>query len=179
VLYVLLHERRVNRISNEVFSKYKHRDFQFRIFTPNDLNSLKKLLDRQNPADLKYFNPHGFSDHEIQKTFQNPAFIMMGAFKDSDLVGYFFLRFFWNKKCFVGRLVDSKYQAKGIGKVMNDIMYNIAWGSGFRCLSTISKNNKAVMTAHAKNKTMRVLKKLENDYLLVEFVEPDKRELNK
>ena len=53
---------------------------------------------------------------------------------------------------------------------MNFIMYETAWRMGFRCLSTISRNNIAVMRAHAKNPTMVVLKELSNDYLLVEFV---------
>ena len=53
---------------------------------------------------------------------------------------------------------------------MNNIMYEISWGMNFHCLSTISKNNKAVMRAHSKNESMIVLKELQNDYLLVEFV---------
>jgi len=56
---------------------------------------------------------------------------------------------------------------------MNNIMYNTAWRSGFRCLSTISKNNKLVMRSHANNKALKVLKTLPNDYLLVEFVRPE------
>jgi hypothetical protein len=95
---------------------------------------------------------------------------MMGAFDDQKLIGYFFLRFFANKKCFVGRLIDKDYRGRGIGVVMNYMMYEISWRMGFRCLSTISTNNKAVIGAHAKNQAMIVLKKLKNDYILVEFV---------
>jgi hypothetical protein len=95
---------------------------------------------------------------------------MMGVFEKDKLVGYFFLRCFWNRKCFVGRLIDYNYRGKGIGWIMNNIMYNVAWDSGFRCLSTISRNNKAVMTAHSRNPAMIILKELQNDYMLVEFV---------
>ena len=99
---------------------------------------------------------------------------MMGTFADQKMVGYFFLRFFANRKCFVGRLIDKEYRGKGIGYEMNKIMYNTAWEMGFRCLSTISKNNKSVMGAHAKNSAMIVLKELQNDYLLVEFIDKKK-----
>ena len=53
---------------------------------------------------------------------------------------------------------------------MNKIMYETAWRMNFRCLSTISRNNIKVMRAHAKNSAMVVLKELQNDYLLVEFI---------
>jgi len=89
-------------------------------------------------------------------------------------VGYFFLRFFANRKCFVGRIIDREYRGMGIGNGMNRIMYRTAWNMGFRCLSTMSKNNSAVMKAHQKNSSMLVLKELQNDYILVEFINPDK-----
>ena len=57
-------------------------------------------------------------------------------------------------------------------EIMNNIMYNSAWDSGFRCLSTISKNNRLVMRSHSSNKAMRILTKLDDDYLLVEFNKP-------
>jgi hypothetical protein len=93
------------------------------------------------------------------------------------MIGYFFLRFFINKKCFVGRLVSTEYQGKGVGKTMNAIMYGIAWKMGFRCLSTISKNNHLVLRAHKNNENMVVRKLLDNDYLLVEFL-PDAQGIN-
>lgn len=86
-------------------------------------------------------------------------------------MGYFFLRFFWNRKCFVGRLIDEPCEGKGIGRAMNNIMYNIGWRMGFRVMSTISKNNHLVMRSHANNHRMVVLKELADDYLFVEFVE--------
>jgi RimJ/RimL family protein N-acetyltransferase len=95
---------------------------------------------------------------------------MMGAFDGERMIGYFFLRFFANKKCFVGRIIDKDYRGKGVGLTMNKIMYETAWGMFFRCYSTISNNNKAVIKAHAKNSSMKIRKELANDYLLVEFI---------
>lgn len=169
-LFRLLHYRRMVLISNQIINEYSLAGYNFRTIEANDLTQLEKLLNHQPPKRVTYFKPHDFNLKSIQQAFANPAFLMMGVFKGSQMVGYFFLRCFWNKKCFVGRLIDEPHEGKGIGRVMNIIMYNIAWEVDFKCLSTISKNNKMVMRSHAKNNTMRILKVLDNDYLLVEFV---------
>ncbi len=156
---------------NEIIKEHQLPDFNFSILNINHLNKLETLLNKQLKERIQFFNPHRFDYRSIHKMYKNHSFIMMGVFNtNEELVGYFFLRCFWNKKCFVGRLIDKEYEGIGIGRVMNQIMYNIAWQSGFKCLSTISRNNQMVMKSHAKNKTMRILKELPNNYLLVEFV---------
>ena len=138
--------------------------------SPTDIQPLYELIASQPSEDLRYFKPHKFDIGSLEAQKRKPAFLMMGAFEGETLVGYFFLRFFANKKCFVGRLIDKDHRGKGIGLTMNFIMYQTSWRMGFRCLSTISRNNSSVMNAHAKNPTMIVLKELQNDYLLVEFI---------
>ena len=98
---------------------------------------------------------------------------MMGAFSEDTLVGYFFLRAGINKKCFVGRLIHKDYRSRGIGRKMNQIMYQSAWSAGFRIFATFSPKNKLVMQSHKNNPNMIVLKNLPDNYLLVEFVKPD------
>lgn len=136
----------------------------------SDAKALNILLNSQAPNDLDYFKPHDFDIPSINRQFRNCSFLMMGTFSEEKLTGYFFLRFFANRKCFVGRLIDKDHRGHGIGQVMNNIMYETAWRMNFRCLSTISRNNKAVMKSHSKNQSMVILKDLPNDYLLVEFV---------
>ena len=172
MLFQLLHEKKFRQVSEAVTGEYSLPGFVFRPLEQEDLTALEKLLTSQSPERVAWFKPHAFGLHTLKKMHANPAFRMTGVFEGSRMVGYFFLRCFWNKKCFVGRLIDEPYEGKGIGIVMNNIMYNTAWRSGFRCLSTISKNNKLVMRSHANNKAMQVLKTLPNDYLLVEFVKP-------
>jgi hypothetical protein len=172
VIFKILFGKRFKKVSKKVISEYKYEGLEFRVLGSGDMTALYSLIQNQPEEDFKYFKPHEFDLRSLQGVSKNPAFIMMGAFEGVSLAGYFFLRCFINKKCFVGRLVDQKHQGRGIGKVMNDIMYNIAWDTGFRCLSTISRNNRAVMAAHSKNNTMVVLKELDNDYMLVEFKEP-------
>jgi hypothetical protein len=166
----ILYRSRMERVLPDVFSEFTKPSYLYRKLIPGDTEALFDLIDRQDKSDLKYFKPHDFDMTSIRRQFMNHAFLMMGVFDGDKLTGYFFLRFFANKKCFVGRLIDVDYRGMGIGGVMNNIMYETAWRMGFRCLSTISRHNTAVMKAHAKNQTMVVLKDLQNDYLLVEFM---------
>lgn len=170
-LFQVLHGRRFKSVVSEVIQDFGLTGYTFRQLDANDLPALHSLINKQASGRLDYFKPHGFDEKSLQKAYKNPSFLMMGAFEGPQLVGYFFLRCFWNRKCFVGRLIDQPYEGKGIGRVMNSIMYNIGWRSGFRVLSTISKNNHLVMKSHANNQLMVVLKELDNDFLFVEFVE--------
>jgi RimJ/RimL family protein N-acetyltransferase len=168
--FTLFFGKKLQRETREVFSKVKLPAYKFRELEWNDIEKLGELIQKQPGEDLEYFRPHEFDLKSLKKQKRNSAFYMMGVWDGPKMIGYFFLRFFLNKKCFVGRLIDRDYRGKGIGGEMNRIMYETAWNMKFRCLSTISKNNKAVMKAHSKNQAMLVLKELDNDFLLVEFV---------
>jgi hypothetical protein len=170
LLFSILYKSRMEMVLPSVFNECSEAPFSYRRLTSDDAELLHGLIAKQDPSDLEYFHPHGFDSNSIRKQFTNRSFLMMGAFDGKKITGYFFLRFFANRKCFVGRLIDKDYRGKSIGSVMNCIMYEIAWQMGFHCLSTISRNNTAVMRAHAKNPTMIVRKELQNDYLLVEFI---------
>ncbi|TLX75674.1 GNAT family N-acetyltransferase [Labilibacter sediminis] len=168
--FSILYKKSLNNVLPKIIEEYNEKPWKVRRLMPSDIQFLFNLINAQKPSDLKYFSPHGFDLNSLAKQFKNSSFLMMGVFDEENLVGYFFLRMFVNKKCFVGRLIDVNYRGKGIGLIMNQVMYKTAWGMGFRCLSTISKNNKAVVKAHEKNSSMVILKELQNDYLLIEFV---------
>lgn len=170
LFFSIFFKSKMERVLPKVFSDAGNENFIFRKLNQTDIQSLYKLITSQPSEDLRYFKPHKFDIGSLEAQIRKPAFLMMGAFEGERLKGYFFLRFFANKKCFVGRLIDREYRGKGIGLTMNYIMYQTSWRMGFRCLSTISRNNASVMNAHAKNPTMIVLKELQNDYLLVEFI---------
>jgi hypothetical protein len=177
-LLSLFYKSGIEKVLPGVFEEFTSSPFLFRRLTPADIEPLYDLIRSQPDADLTYFNPHGFDLRSLQAQLKKSSFLMMGAFEGDKMVGYFFLRFFFNRKCFVGRLIDKDQRGKGIGLVMNKIMYETAWRMHFRCQSTISKNNAAVMKAHSKNMHMVVLKELQNDYLLVEFVKKNKQAKN-
>jgi hypothetical protein len=168
-LFSCLYKSSLEQILSNIFQECSKPPFSYRKIDISDCEKLYNMINEQELSDFEYFHPHGFDLPSIRKQFSNRSFLMMGAFEEGTMVGYFFLRFFANRKCFVGRLIHKEFRGKGIGKVMNAIMYEIAWRMGFRCLSTISRKNSAVMRAHAENKNMIVLKELQNNYILIEF----------
>jgi hypothetical protein len=170
IVFSWMYRSRLEKVLSGVFEEVTDSHFTFRKLVQSDLVLLHELLKSQNKGDLDYFKPHGFDMYSLERQLKIPSFLMMGAFDGEKMAGYFFLRFFANRKCFVGRLIDKDNRGKGIGKVMNRIMYETAWRMDFRCLSTISRNNSLVINAHEKNTSMIILKELSNDYLLVEFV---------
>ena len=170
-LFRILHSRRLASHAAQVFSEFRLDGFEFRPLGSADLDALKGLLDSQGDERLRYFQPHGFNRSSLARMYHNPGFLMFGVFQGQSLIGYFFLRCFWNRKCFVGRLIDKGHEGLGIGRVMNQIMYHIAWRSGFRCLTTISRDNELIMRSHSNNPHARVVGPLSNGFILVEFVE--------
>jgi hypothetical protein len=169
VLFSFKYGSVLDKTLGEIVNDPEH-TYEFRRLIAEDTKDLFYLINSQDEYDLRYFSPHGFDLISLQRIFKNHAFLPMGVFCQDKMVGYFFLRFFITGKCFVGRLIDRDYRGKGIGLWMNKIMYETAWKMGFRCLSTISKNNSLVMKAHSRNNHMVILKELQNDYLLVEFI---------
>ena len=169
-LYGILHQKNMAQKAERAFYQFKLAGFEFRPLVKFDLYDLKALLERQKSERLEYFRPHGFDYASLKKMHANPAFLMFGVFTGQRMIGYFFLRCFWNWKCFVGRLIDEPYEGKGVGHVMNEIMYNTAWWSGFRCFTSISRDNKWIMRAHAKNPHAKFISDLANGYQLVEFL---------
>jgi hypothetical protein len=144
--------------------------FQFKILDPSNSHQVAASLAEQPPERLSHFKPHGFDLGSIERQFNNPAFLMFGAFSEGRLVGYFFLRCFANRRCFVGRMIDHRHDGLGIGRSMNRIMYQTAWNSGFRVFTTVSKENQMVIRSHSRNPAAKVIKELPNDYLLIEFL---------
>ncbi len=172
ILFCLLYKKRLDRITQQVFEEIQQYPIIYRKISIAESGKLYELVKNQPPSDLTYFKPHSFELDSISKQTRKSSFLMMGAFSNDILVGYFFLRMFVNRKCFVGRLIDQNYRGHGIGLIMNRIMYETAWRMKFRCLSTISRKNHSIMRAHSGNRNMVVLKELKDDYLLVEFL-PD------
>ncbi|MFZ2340925.1 MAG: hypothetical protein WAW07_14540, partial [Bacteroidales bacterium] len=170
VLFRLIYEDRFKEIIPNVLNASSPGDYTYRLLELNELHSLETFLIKQPSERVEYFKPHGFSFGSLLEAYNNPAFFMFGVFNGEDIIGYFFLRCFLNRKSFVGRIISQNYEGKGIGREMNRIMYNTGWNAGFRVLSTISKNNNLVMRSHAGNPFIVILKELKNNYVLVEFL---------
>lgn len=176
MLFRLIHRDRVSSAASVVLREFALEGFTFRKIGSKDLDELSGLLRRQTSNRMAHFQPHAFDLGSLRQVNENPAFLMFGVFSNNSLVGYFFLRCFWNRRSFVGRLIDENFERRGIGRVMNNILYNTAWRAGFRCHTTISKNNSLVMRSHRNNPNFRILKELPNNYLLVEFEQTESQD---
>ena len=111
--------------------------YTYRELLKSDLQGLTDLLSKQPDGFDQYFKPHKFDIDSLRLMFENKSFKMLGVFDDSEIVGYFFIRFFANKKAFRGKMVDSNHQRQGIAKNIGRITTNIALDAGFRLFATI------------------------------------------
>ena len=170
VLFKIVYHSKIQKALIQTIQKQTLKHYTIRLLTTSDIDSLSILIKSQEPEQLIYFEPHNFDFKSLERIFRNPSFFRMGIFFNNRIVGYFFLRCFVNKECFVGRLVDKYHRVKGIGKAMNDILYNTAWNSGFRVFATLSADNQMVMQSHKNNRHLIIRKKLADNYMLVEFV---------
>ena len=140
-------------------------EFQYRLITVDDLDGLYGLLSKLDKDYVKYFNPHGFGYDELKYVLQSINFLTFGYFYNNQLVGYFMLRLFGNKKVFTARVVDPAFNGKGVGKDMARIMYRMAnelgWGAyGTACLKNI---------ASLKTHNYEIVKKLSNEFVFLKF----------
>lgn len=148
-------------------------NFTFRMLALKDLSALQKLVNSLESENRSFFEPHSFSENALIRQINNKAFFMMGAFQGKQLIGYFFIRAGINRKCFVGRLVHKDYRRKGLGRMMNKIMYEDAWQTGFRVYATFSMDNTFVIESHKKNPFVVHQKSLTGNYILVQFIRHD------
>jgi len=100
---------------------------------------------------------------------------MLGAFDKDKLIGYFFLRCFINKQCFIGRIIDREYQGKGISKNMALILLNSSWAANFRVFSTISKYNVKSLASYPSIAIPRIVRTLDNDYIYYEWLKKNEK----
>lgn len=169
VVFSILYSGRFRRSQQIAFRNYTLEGCRFREVEISDLPLLSEMILKQGKEELHYFEAHAFDVDSLKKMLRNPSFLMMIVTAGDKPVGYFFLRCLINRECFVGRIVDHDYRGKGIGKVMNEILYNTTWDSGFRCFATVSKKNKLVMAAHKANDRVVFLEDLPDNHILIEF----------
>jgi len=174
VIFGWLYGKKVHKSAQQKLDEVYHPHYDYRMVHKKDLPYLENLLNSQDQDQYRFFKPHKPDNKTLQKLYKNPSFLMMGAFdkQSNQMVGYFFLRFFLNKRGFIGRMVDQHHQRQGIASRMSEVMYETLWQNGFRCLSTISKHNQSILKLHEQEGRLRVLKELPNEYLFVEISKP-------
>ena len=89
---------------------------------------------------------------------------------NNEIVGYFFLRCFFNGKCFRGKIVDYRWRGKGIAVLMGKISTTIAKTLRMRMFGTISKSNLPSLASSQESNEIKIIKALPNDYLYIEYL---------
>ena len=162
--------RKISKALIDTFRTFTPPKYKYRILYQEDLIHLQNMLASQPRGFDNYFKPHCFDLKTLKRLLNNPAFQMFGVFDEDKIIGYFFLRFFLNRKVFRGKIVDAAYQGKGIAKEMGEITTDIAYKAGFRLFATISKFNYGSLASSYAVNMIHVIKELPQDYIYIEYL---------
>lgn len=158
----------------DVYNRYsQNRDdwkYSIRILKLEDMNALSEFFIAQPEQSFKYFRPHQFDYRSLVKKNKDKSFIMIGVFHAEKIIGYGFLRCFFNGKAFRGKIVDIEYQGQGVAKQIGSVLTDMAALMHLRLFATISKDNvKSISSSRAVNK-IRIVKDLPDNYIYVEYL---------
>lgn len=165
----LLYGQKIRVATAEALTKCINSGYKFRQLEESDLKSLETMFTVQPKGFDQYFNPHKFDIQTLRRLYENDSFLMLGAFEEDKIIGYFFIRFFVNRSAFRGKMVDIGYQGRGIAKQMGNIMTRISLDAGFRVFGTINKENIGSLASSKAVNDIKVIKELPDNYIYVEY----------
>ena len=140
-----------------------------RIVGVEDAERLAGFFARQPKESFRWFQPHGFDVETLRKLLRRKSYIMyVMEENDGEIVGYAFLRCFFNGKCFLGKMVDAEYQGKGICTKLCAVGMEIADALGLRMFESINRENVGSMRASEKACDVVVVRELEGGDVLIE-----------
>lgn len=150
--------------------KYSQSKDSVRILRIEDMVALSEFFNKQPADSFEYFKPHAFDYNSLVKKNKDKSFIMIGVFSNNEIIGYGFLRCFFNGKAFRGKIVDISHQGHGIAKHIGSVLTDMATLMHLRLFATISKDNvKSISSSSAVNK-IKILKELPGNYIYVEYL---------
>lgn len=175
IVISLIYGQRINKniklISDLYFNKTGYQILNLSECSSNDLI---KFFKSQPIEAFEYFHPHEFDELTVNKLKLDKSFLAFVLVKRNNsynkIIGYFFLRCYLHGKAFRGRMVDIDFRGKGIGKLMNCIMNDIGFNSGFRIYETVSINNIASYRSALAASDVKILKEFKDNTLLLEIL---------
>ena len=169
-LTILLYGKKIAAATAEVLGRYDAEAYAYRCLSAADIAPLSRMLTSQTDDYMRFFHPHGFDEATLMRLLKNKSVLMLGTFKDDEIIGYYFIRFFANGQCFRGNFVDVNYQGKGIGGIMVKQMTEIGLAAGFRVFATVSKRNLSSMASTKAYNEIKIIKELPDDDVLIEHL---------
>lgn len=170
LLFYVMYKYKLNSIENIIDESNQNTRYKIVLLKKEDMQFLSDFFLRQPEYYYKFFKPHNFDKKSLIKKSKDKSFIMLGVIDKNQLVGYGFLRCFFNGKAFRGKIVDINRQGNGIAKLLGTVMSSIAEALNLRLFATISKDNvKSIASSKAVN-NIRIIKELPDNYLYVEYL---------
>ena len=166
LLFFLLYRKRLSSLAFDGLTE----EYVIRPTSSDDVPALVAFFKAQPETAFKFFHPHGFDRDSVAKVVANRSFLTYVVLHDEEIVGYFFLRCFLNGKGYRGRMVDYRWNNKGIGKLMSKALNRIALSLRIRIYSTISPENYASLASMKATCGMKIIKTLENGYHYIEIL---------
>lgn len=145
-------------------------EFTLREAKVGDAAALAGFFADQPEEAFKFFKPHGFDEKSLAKILANKAFLTYVVMDGERIVGYFFLRSFVNGKSFRGKIVDYRWQGRGIAKLMGKAMTDISVALKIRMFGTISPENYASLASSKAVNEVKILNTLDNGYYYIEYL---------
>lgn len=165
-LFYILYRKRLEFLGE----KYSQSKDSVRILRIEDMVALSEFFNKQPADSFEYFKPHAFDYNSLVKKNKDKSFIMIGVFSNNEIIGYGFLRCFFNGKAFRGKIVDISHQGHGIAKQIGSVLTDMATLMHLRLFATISKDNvKSISSSSAVNR-IKILKELPGNYIYVEYL---------
>lgn len=149
-------------------------EYTVRQTTEADVISLVQFFKEQPEEAFEFFKPHEFDEKSVRKIVKNKAFQTFVVVDCEHIVGYFFLRSYFNGKCFRGRMADYRTRGKGIGKLMAKAIEKVAVHEGLRMFASISPDNLASLESAKAVSDVKIIKTLENGYYYIEVTPKQK-----
>lgn len=170
VVFLRYSKKRRKALSKALISgTFSDDDCTIRALTGIDARAVSVFLQQSSKYHIKYFKPHKFDEPSVRKVLTSTSFMTYGLFLEDRLIAYALLRLAPNGAAYVGRMVNSDFSGRGIGKYLARYLYWQASCAGFRPRSTISKHNLASIKSHESVASFKVIAELPNDYLMLEF----------
>lgn len=171
-LFLLRYGRRLRNIPDCLGNL--HGDYQIKEAGKADLSLLVDFFKEQPPEAFTYFHPHGFDEKSLKKLINRKSHLMFLAQHENQIVGYVFLRCFFNGKCFRGKMVDYRWRGKGIAVLLGEVSTEIASVLQLRMFGTISKKNAASLYSSQASNDIKIVEELPDDYLYIEYLPKQK-----
>jgi len=134
-----------------------------------DTDKLYQYMKRLGEEDIVYFKPFEFDKSSISNVLASGTYQLYLVYETdgNNIIGFFFIRYFINRKCFLGFYVDSEFRSRGIGKAMIRAIADSIHFSCFQLYSTVCEENQASLNAHLSAAPFEIIERLNSNEIVL------------